>query len=357
MTDPPEQAALRDQCTVFLTGHGPVRPADLLAGIPADTVPDRYGDGGVVAELEAEIAGLLRQPAAVYLPSGTMAQQSVLRVHADWRQRRTVVYHPLCHLDRHEDRAFQRLHGLTGRPAGDPVRLLTLDDLAAIAEPPAALLIELPQRDLGGQQPDWDDLRAQTEWARARAAAAHLDGARLWESAAGYGRPPAEVAALFDTVYVSFYKGIGALPGCCLAGPADVLAEVREWRKRMGGTLYGLWPGAASALSCLRRRLPLMPEYLSHAREIAAALREVPGVRVVPDPPQVGLMHLLLSTTPEGFAAAARRLAAGQHIWTWPQAMATSDPGVQRVELHVGDATFALRPGQVRDIVAALAAG
>jgi hypothetical protein len=49
MTDAPEQAALRDQCTVFLTGHGPVRPADLLASIPADTVPDRYGDGGVVA--------------------------------------------------------------------------------------------------------------------------------------------------------------------------------------------------------------------------------------------------------------------------------------------------------------------
>jgi len=94
MTDLREQAALRDQCTVFLTGHGPVRPADLLASIPADTVPDRYGDGGVVAELEAEIAGLLGKPAAVYLPSGTMAQQSVLRVHADRRQRRTVVYHP-----------------------------------------------------------------------------------------------------------------------------------------------------------------------------------------------------------------------------------------------------------------------
>ena len=154
---------------------------------------------------------------------------------------------------------------------------------------------------------------------------------------------------------MSFYKGIGALAGCCLAGPADLLAEVREWRKRMGGTLYGLWPGAASALSCLRRRLPLMPEYLSHAREIAAALRETPDVRVVPDPPQVCLMHLLLSTTQEGFAAAARRLAAEQRIWTWPQAMPTPDPGVQRVELHVGDATRALRPGQVRDIIAALA--
>jgi len=50
--------------------------------------------------------------------------------------------------------------------------------------------------------------------------------------------------------YVSFYKGIGALPGCCLAGPADILAEVREWRQRMGGTLFGLWPNAASALTC-----------------------------------------------------------------------------------------------------------
>ena len=81
-----------------------------------------------------------------------------------------------------------------------------------MAEPPAALVIELPQRDLGGQLPSWDELRTQTGWARDRGAAAHLDGARLWEAAAGYDRSPAEIAALFDTTYVSFYKGIGALP-------------------------------------------------------------------------------------------------------------------------------------------------
>src|SRR6476660_5722822 len=354
MTDAPEQAALRDQCTVFLTGHGPVRPADLLASIPADTVPDRYGDGGVVAELEAEIAGLLGKPAAVYLPSGTMAQQSVLRVHADRRQRRTVVYHPLCHLDRHEDRAFQRLHGLTGRPAGDPVRLMTAGDLTAIAEPPAVLLIELPQRDLGGQQPDWDDLRAQTGWASERGAAAHLDGARLFESAAGYGRPLAEIAALFDTAYVSFYKGIGALAGCCLAGPADVVAEVREWRRRMGGTLFGMWPGAASALTCLRRRLPLMPAYLDRAREIAGAVRELPGVTVVPDPPQTPMLHLLLRTSADDFTAAARGLAEGG-LWTRPKPMPTGDPHVVRVELSVGDATMALELGEIRTAIATFA--
>ena len=168
---------------------------------------------------------------------------------------------------------------------------------------------------------------------------------------------PAAIAALFDTVYVSFYKGIGALAGCCVAGPADILAEVREWRQRMGGTLYGLWPNAASALSCLHRRLPLMPAYLGHAREIAAALRGTPGVRVIPDPPQVPMMHLLLDTTQDGFAAAARRLAAEQQIWTWPNAVVTADSGVQRVELSVGDATCALPAEQVRDIIAALTAG
>ena len=162
-----------------------------------------------------------------------------------------------------------------------------VDDLTAVAERAAALLIELPQRDLGGQQPDWEDLQAQVEWATGRGAAVHLDGARLWESAAGYGRPLAEIATLFDTVYVSFYKGIGALPGCCVPGPADIVAEVREWRQRMGGTLFGLWPNAASALSCQRRRLPLMPAYLRHARAIATALGNVAGVRVVPNPPQV----------------------------------------------------------------------
>ena len=111
-------------------------------------------------------------------------------------------------------------------------------------------------------------------------------------------------------MYVSFYKGIGALPGCCVAGPDDVIAELREWRQRMGGTLYGMWPGAASALTCLARRRPLMPAYLRHARAIAAELGGLPGVRVLPDPPQVPMMHLLLATSQDGFAAAAARLAA-----------------------------------------------
>ena len=345
---------LRRACDRAISGHGPARAADLLATIPPDTLVDRYGDGGVVAELEAEVAGVLGLPAAVYLPSGTMAQQAALRVHADRRGRRTVLFHPECHLRQHENQALERLHGLIGRPVGDRSRLLTLADLEQVAEPPAALLLELPQRDLGGQIPAWEDLRAQVAWARERGAAAHLDGARLWEASAGYGRSPAEIAALFDTTYVSFYKGIGALAGCCLAGPEDVVAEVREWRGRMGGTLFGLWPGAASALSCLRRRLPRMPDYLVRARAVADAVRGLPGVTVVPDPPQAPMLHLLLRSSPEAFASAARSLAADRGLWTWEKAMATGDPGVQRVEFSVGDATMELSTDEIRDAVAAL---
>lgn len=333
--------ALRASCDRSLTGHGVVGAAEMLATIPPDTAIDRYGDGGVVAELETEVAELLGMPAAAYLPSGTMAQQAVLRVHAERRGRRTVLFHPMCHLDRHEGQALERLHGLVGRPVGADTRLITLRDLEAVAEPAAALVLELPQRDLGGQLPGWEELRAQVAWARSTGAAAHLDGARLWEASAGYGRTPADIAGLFDTAYVSFYKGIGALAGCCLAGPQDVVAEVREWRRRMGGTLFGLWPGAASAKALLQPRLQRMPAYLDLARALAEALRDVDGVTVVPDPPQTPMLHLLLRTGPEEFRATALALAR-EGLWTWSSAMPALEPGRCRVELSVGEATCAL---------------
>jgi threonine aldolase len=218
------------------------------------------------------------------------------------------------------------------------------------------LLIELPQREIGGQQPSLEDLSRQLAWARGTGAATHLDGARLWESAAGYGLPVSEVAALFDTAYVSFYKGVGALPGCCVAGPEDVVAELREWRKRMGGTLFGMWPNAASAMTCLDRRLPLMPRYVERARELAEALRGVPGVTVVPDPPATSMLHLLLEVTAETFDTRARQLACDEGVWTWARASPTLAPAVQRVELSAGDATLEWDVAELAGVIGRLAA-
>ena len=293
-----------------------MKPAELLSSIDPDAAPDLYGDGAVVADLERRVADLLAKPAAVFLPSGTMAQGATLRVHADRRVTRTVIWHPACHVDRHEGQAYARLHGLVGRPVGDPDGLLTVANLESVPEPVAALVLELPQRDLGGQQPAWDDLTAQVAWARDRGAASHLDGARLWEAAAGYDRSPGEIAALFDTVYVSFYKGIGALPGCCVAGSAEDVAQVREWRQRLGGTLYALWPFASSAFNLLTDRLAEMPGRLAHARAVA----EDTG------------------------------------MWVWSEAATTGDPDVVRCELNVGRATCRHSPRAVADIVAELLA-
>ena len=346
--------AVRAACTTFLAGDGYVPPAALLATIPPDTEPDAYGEGGVVAELERYVAELLGKPAAVFLPSGTMAQAATLRVHADRRGRRTVLWHPYCHLDNHEDQAHARLHGLLGRPVGARHRLIELADLTAVAEPVAALLLELPQRDLGGQLPAWDDLISQVDWARDRGAAVHLDGARLWEASVGYQRDPAGIASLFDTVYVSFYKGIGALPGCCVAGSVDDVAEVREWRRRLGGTLHGLWPAAASALHLLPERLAELPPRLAHARAIAAAVAHLPGIQVLPDPPQTPMFHLLFRVSAERFAANARRLAEQDGVWVWPEPMPTGDPAVVRCELSVGRATCQLAPDRIAEILAAL---
>lgn len=356
MLDESEIAGLQAGCTRFVHWHGRRDVATLLSTISPNAEVDRYGAGGVVAELERTVADLLGKPAAVFLPSGTMGQQSVLRVHADQRASRTLIFHPACHIDQHEGRGYERLHGLIGRPVGDRNRLLTLADLREVAEPAAALVLELPQRDLGGTQPPWHDLVAQAEWARERGIVCHLDGARLWESAAGYGRAPSDIAALFDSVYVSFYKGLGALPGCCIAANDDVVAQVREWRQRMGGTLFALWPNAASALTCLRERLPKMPYYLAHAIRLAAEVTNLDGVQVIPGPPQTSMFHLTLDISADRFEDTVRRLASIDKVWTWGRAWAGSTNDQQRVELTVGDATLALPPQEFREVISAFVA-
>lgn len=348
--------ALRYACPRALNGHGNPRPTDLLALLPLDIEPDRYGVGGVVAELEQEVAELLGKPAAVFMVSGTMAQQIALRLHAERTGRRAVAFHPTSHLELHEGKAYERLHGLSGRAVGDPRDLLTVADLHKVGEPLAALLLELPQREIGGRLPAWADLVAQVEWAHERGAGTHLDGARLWECRPFYDQPYDAIAALFDTVYVSFYKGMGGVSGSCLAGPEDLVAEAREWRHRHGGTPFAMWPYAASCLAGLRLRLERVPRYVTHARAIATALGDLEGVEVVPAEPQTTMAHLYLETTEAAFAEAALRLAEQQGLWTWPGSAPSELPSRRVVELTAGDSTLDFTPDEVRAIVAQLVA-
>ena len=311
--------------------------ARLAADVGDDELDDRYGDGPIVEAFEARVADLLGAEAAVFMPSGTMAQQIALRIHAERRGRASVAFHPKCHLELHEEKAYARLHGLHAVLAGVAERPLSLEDLERVREPVAALVLELPQRELGGVLPAWEELEAQASWARGRGAALHLDGARLWEAAPWYGRSHAQIAGLFDTVYVSFYKGLGGLAGCALAGPADVVAEARVWQVRHGGRLPSLYPFVLAARIGLDVHLPRMEDRYRKAVEIGAALASHPAIDVVPDPPQTPLMHLLIRGDAERLVDAALDVAEERRTWLFGRLRPSGAPGLHRHELYVGD--------------------
>ncbi len=345
-------------CTRFLTQHGLRSPREILRELAEaadpDLAPDRYGKGELINGFEAQIAELLGKEAAVFLPSGTLAQQIALRIWSERRGSPNIAMHPRNHLDLHEGYAYQRLHGLRGIAVGDPDQLLTLDDLQSVAEPLAVLLLELPQREIGGQLPAWDDLLAQTDWAHARGAATHMDGARLWESGPYYGRTYAEIAAPFDSVYVSFYKGLGGLTGAALAGPADVIAEARVWQHRQGGRLLQLFPYVLSARLGLERRLGRMADYHRRAVEIASDLAVFPQIAIVPNPPQTNMMHLYLRGDRDRLVAAAIEVAEETGIGVLRSLSPTPLPGYQKWEFTVGDATLALSREEITATIGAL---
>jgi threonine aldolase len=345
-------------CSRFLVGDGPRNVEELLSTVPTTTATDYYGAGGVVTELEAEVATLLGKPSALFLPTGTMAQQATLRVHADRRSSKSIAFHPCCHLETHEERGYQRLHGLFGVPVGSRHEPLSLANLRNVSEPVAALLLELPQRDLGGTLPTWKELGEQVSWARERGAAVHLDGARLWEAAPYYAKTQqkslADVAGLFDSVYVSFYKGLGAIAGCCVAGEADVIDELSVWRTRHGGRTFMMWPYAASALTVLRERPAWMATYYRHALAIARELREIEGVEVLPERVQSPMMHLRLSASVKEIRQRVRAIAQKQKIMTFARPYTSEGPTLQRFELQVGRATMAFTPREAAHLVAQL---
>ena len=242
---------------------------------------DVYAERGPVARLEEELTQLLGTEGAAIFPSGTMAQQAALRAWCDRAGTRRVAMPDIAHPLVHEQDGPRRLHGFEVEHLTVGPKVATADDLAAIPGRLGAVLVELPLRDAGCALPSWDELTALSAAARERGVALHADGARIWEAQPYWDRPFAEVVALFDSVYVSFYKGLGGLAGAALAGPADFLTEARTWRSRMGGTIYHLTPEAIAGLVGLRDLLPRMPECLAWARSLAL---EVSAVGITPNP-------------------------------------------------------------------------
>jgi threonine aldolase len=237
---------------------------------------------------------------------------------------------------------------------GALVAPFTLADLADVHEPLAAVVVELPLRRTGYRVPPWDELVALAAHARFAGAAFHIDGARLWETAPGYGKSLAEIAALADTVYVSFYKGLGGMAGAALAGDAQTVAAARVWIGRAGATLFRMYPYAVAAREGLRIELPRMPLYHARAVEIAAALRNVPGVAVSPEPPACNAFVVHLDGEYGALLAARDAVAEARGVIAFQQLARTAHPRVCSFELTVGTNALELDLTEIRDAVAEL---
>lgn len=341
--------------------------AERLASLAADAgtvhAPDEWTDtygNGVVAEVERRTADLLDMEAAAFFPTGTMAQQVALRCWAGRTGNPVVALHPLAHPEVHEGGALSVVSGLrTVHPTSEP-RLPTAEEVRDVPEPFGTLMLELPLRDAGFVLPSWEELEAVVAAARDRDAVVHLDGARLWECGPHLGRGLPEIAALADSVYVSFYKSLDGLSGAVLAGPGALVEEARTWRHRYGGQVFQQFPAALSALLGMERELPRLPSYVAHAKLVAGALAEgftgsgVPWYRVHPEPPHTHQFQVWLPYGTDVLDEASVRQAEETGVTLfrrWFPAPA-GPPGLSYTEVTVAAPGLEWTAGDVRDAVA-----
>jgi threonine aldolase len=219
---------------------------------------DEFSRDGVVAQLEQRMATLLGKETAVFLPSGTLANNLALRLLA--RRGRRVLVQRESHIFNDSGDCAQELSGLTLIPLAPGRATFTLDEAAAeikhaetgrVLTPVGVISIESPVRRVAGEVFDFAEMRRIAEFAREQRIGLHLDGARVFLASAYSGIAPETYAVLFDTVYVSLYKYFNAAGGAVLAGPRRLLENLYHQRRMFGGSLRQAWPYAAVALHYL----------------------------------------------------------------------------------------------------------
>ena len=347
-----QRQQLRQQCTLTIPGFQALSPAEEFKALAAwcearGATADVYGEGGLLAEFEQQIARLLGKEAAVFMPSGVMAQLIAVRLYTERAALPRFGLSPNSHLALHEQEAASSLWGLHAVPVGSRLRPMLASDLEAQRQPLACALVELPMREAGGQLPNWEQLEALKAQAASLGLPLHMDGARLWQCRSFYQRSYAEIAAGFASVYVSVYKDIGGMAGALLAGDAGFIANARLWQRRMGGNLFQQTPQVASAMMRFEQRLALLDSCHRRAQDLALAVSTLAGLRVNPAVPQTNMLHLHLDAPAEALNQARDELAEQERCWLFGMARPTEVPGWSCIELTVGDHLLGLDNAQV----------
>jgi threonine aldolase len=279
-------------------------PAMLAAMAGAETGDDVYGEDPTVAALEERAAGLLGHEAALFTVSGSLA--NLLGVRALVAPGTELLCESRAHLVRAELGAHAALSGVTTRTWTHPrggvdlaaLRSMLAPDAGPYLVSTAAVAVENTHNFAGGTVQPLDDLVSLCRLTEPAGVQLHLDGARIWNAHVATGVPLEAYGRLFDTVAVCLSKGLGAPVGSLLAGSADLVADARVWRKRLGGGWRQAGVLAAAGLHALDNHVERLAEDHANARALAETVADAaPGV-VDPASVETNIVVLDLAGTP-----------------------------------------------------------
>lgn len=283
--------------TIDLRSDTVTRPSAAMraAMAGAEVGDDVYGEDPTVHALQQRVAELLGKEAALFVPSGTMANQIAVGVHAAPGDE--LICAETSHVYVWEGGGLARLSGVTARTLPGDFGLLGPADLIDKVRPgdghyvtTRLVWLENTHNRGGGRVQPIEQVAAIADWVRSRGLALHLDGARLWNAVVASGVSAKEWAGHFDSVSVCFSKGLGAPVGSAFAGSAEAVRKAHRLRKVFGGGMRQAGILAAACLHALDHHLARLADDHDNARVLARAVEETPGLRLESGPVETNLV-------------------------------------------------------------------
>ena len=296
------------------------RPTDAMrqAMSHARVGDDVFGDDPTVKELEAFASSLLGKEAALYCPSGTMANQIAARVHC--QPGAEVLLHRDSHMYRYEQGGLAALHGIQAVPLSGEQGVLDREELDVHLRgdddhlPVTSLVaLENTHNMAGGAVYPQERVEEVSSWAAARGLPLHLDGARLANAAVAQGRSLRELAAPGTSVTLCLSKGLGAPIGTMLAGSGPFIRRARRVRKLLGGGMRQVGCLAAAGLLALEHGIERLKEDHDRATAFANELTSLPGLSVIT--PET---NIVVITTDDADPGELLRSLAQEHVLAVP---------------------------------------
>lgn len=262
----------------------------------AEVGDDVFGDDPTVKELEKETAALLGKEAALFVPSGTMANQIAVRAHTEPGDE--LIIEAQSHIYYYEGGGPAALSGVMCRCINGRRGVFSAEELETALRPadqhfPRTRLVSIENTHNRGGGKIWPmtELKSVAAMARKHGLSMHLDGARLWNASVASGVAERDYAALFDSISVCFSKGLGAPIGSTVVGSKTFIDRARRFRKMFGGGMRQAGIIAAGALYALRNHRARLAEDHANARVLAEGLAAIPGLEVNPSEVETNMVR------------------------------------------------------------------